>query len=145
VKTTIAILLLAGATLAADVVLTTDPSGITWVGSGGQFVAVMVPETTPTTQPPLTVTGTLNPDVTGVYTNIGTYNTFPAWQRADGWAIFAWTNTQGTADYPWWVICNPIGQTFPAWTKFYGSVPTGVYPGGDPVFTHVEGDATVTQ
>lgn len=73
----------------------TDESIVTVAATGGSAPVSYSITAQSTTVGMLKVTGTLSPDATGVYTENGTYNGEPAYERADG-AYWIWMlNSRG--------------------------------------------------
>jgi hypothetical protein len=69
-----------------------DESIVTVAATGGSAPVSYSIEAQSTTAGMLKVTGTLNPDVTGIYVENGTYRGEPAYERADG-AYWIWTQS----------------------------------------------------
>jgi len=69
-----------------------DESIVTVAATGGSAPVSYSIEAQSTTAGMLKVTGTLNPDATGIYVENGTYNGKPAYERADGAYWIWWYN-----------------------------------------------------
>jgi len=81
------------------------------------------------------VTGTLNPDVTGEYSPIGTYNGKPSYELAgNGW--FLWWNGVAT-----WFISSALGFSGEDWWERVDPNIEGLYTNEGTA----TGDATVTK
>lgn len=124
-KTTIAILLLAGAAMAADIVLTTDPSATTWVNDGNGYVAVLTPTTTTTTIPTLSTNLWVDGDgdlygyqPNGEYVYDGEYNGAPSYKgpaaQVGNWYMYSVTQP---GDYRLLMIGPVLGDQFLGWGK----------------------------
>jgi hypothetical protein len=94
----------------------------TVAATGGSAPVSYSIEAQSTTAGMLKVTGTLSPDATGVYTENGTYNGEPAYERADG-SYWIWLYTGGES----WMLTDSLGIESSIWNKPGGSTPVGDY------------------
>jgi hypothetical protein len=91
-----------------------DEAIVTVAATGGSAPVSYSIEAQSTTAGMLKVTGTLNPDATGIYVENGTYNGKPAYERADG---AYWIRWDGKYYYN---LINPLTGEY--WNQFEGNL-----------------------